>query len=301
MLGRFEAPLPSAGELDAIVRRALEEDEAFDDPSTAPLDGASRRVIGRVHAREGGVLAGVPVARRTFELVDPNTTVAVRGLEDGARFAPGDVVLEVEGPGRALLAAERTALNFLQRLSGVATATRALVDAAAGRIAISDTRKTSPGLRSLEKYAVAVGGGVPHRPDLRSMVMLKENHLALGGGLRRAIEAVRAEPRSRGIPLTVEVRTFDEALLAAELDVDRILLDNMNPPAMRRVVTALEGRGARPELEASGGIRLETIADVAATGVDVASSGGLTTGARAIDFSFLLDGAQRDPQAPGPS
>jgi nicotinate-nucleotide pyrophosphorylase (carboxylating) len=257
-----------------------------------------RRTVGRVHAREGGVLAGVRLFERAFQLLDERERAEVRGLEDGARFAPGDVVLEVEGPGRVLLAGERTALNFLQRLSGIATATRALVDAAGGRIAISDTRKTSPGLRALEKYAVAVGGGVPHRPDLGAMVMLKENHLALGGGLRRAVEAVRRAQGSSGIPVTVEVRTFDEAILAADLGVDRILLDNMDPEEMRRVAAALDSRPARPELEASGGIRRETIGAVAGTGVDVASSGALTSAARAIDFSFLLDGAEPDRASP---
>ncbi len=292
VLGRFAAPHPQGRAIDAVVLAALEEDAAFDDVSVLPLENAERVVVGRIYAREEGIFAGGRVARRTFELAAGDGLIRAQGIEDGARFAPGDVVLTVEGPGGALLSAERTALNFLQRLSGVATAARALADAAGGRIAISDTRKTTPGLRALEKYAVAVGGGVPHRPDLRSMVMLKENHLALGGGMRRAVAAVRADPRSRDLPLTVEVRTFDEAMLAAELGVDRILLDNLDPAAMRRIADALDARGPRPELEASGGIRRDTIAQVAGAGVDVASSGALTSSARAIDFSFLLEGAE---------
>lgn len=292
VLGRFTAPFPKPAELDAIVGRALEEDAAHDDPASSLLEDAGRRVKARVFAKESGVLAGVAVFRRAFELLSRETIFDCSGLPDGARFAAGDAVLEIEGPGRLLLAGERTGLNFLQRLSGIATTTRAFVDAAAGRIAISETRKTTPGLRALEKWAVVVGGGVPHRPNLAAMVMLKENHLQLGGGLRRAVASIRADDRGRALPLTVEVRTLDDALEAAHLGVDRILLDNMNPALLRRVVEVLGAPGDRPELEASGGVSLETIDEIARTGVDVASVGALTHSVKSIDFSFLLEGAE---------
>ncbi len=292
VLGRFAAPFPEAGALDDLVTRALEEDAAFDDRSTTPLENGRRRVRARIVAREAGVLAGVRVARRAFERLAPEERFAFEGAGDGARFAAGDAVLTLEGPGGAILSGERVALNFLQRLSGIATTTRALVDAAAGRIAVTDTRKTTPGLRALEKWAVVVGGGVPHRPDLRAMVMLKENHLVLGGGIARSVAAVRASALSRDLPLTIEVRTFGEALEAARLAPDRILLDNMSPAELRRVAEALGPRGERPELEASGGVRLETIDAIAASGVDVASVGALTHSVRAVDFSLLFEGTE---------
>ena len=167
--------------------------------------------------------------------------------------------------------------------------TKSFVEKSAGRIAITDTRKTTPGLRALEKYAVVVGGGVSHRPNLREMVMLKENHLALAGGIRPAVERIRAQAESQDLPLTVEVRSFEEAMEAADMDVDRILLDNMTPQEMKRIVQILKARRSRPELEASGGIRESNLEEIAASGVDVASVGSLTHGARAIDFSFLVE------------
>jgi nicotinate-nucleotide pyrophosphorylase (carboxylating) len=234
-------------------------------------------------------LAGELAFRRVFEILAPTARFEHRGAADGHSFAAGDVVMTIDGPARALLSGERTALNFLQRLCGIATKTRAFVEKAGGRIAITDTRKTTPGLRALEKYAVVVGGGVSHRPNLREMVMLKENHLALAGGIRRAVESIRAEAQGRELPLTVEVRTFEEAMEAADLEVDRILLDNMSPSQMRRIAHALGPRRSRPELEASGGIREDNLEEIASSGVDVASIGSLTHAARAIDFSFLVE------------
>lgn len=293
VLGRFEAAFPAPEVLDDLVRRALEEDAAFEDRTSLPLAGGGRRVLGHVLAKEGGVLAGAQVFRRTFELLAPDSIAACGGLADGFRFEGGQPVLTIEATGRTLLAGERVALNFLQRLSGIATLTRAFVDAARGRTAITDTRKTTPGLRALEKWAVAMGGGIAHRPDLRSMVLLKENHIALAGGMRPAVVAIRADARSGHLPLTIEARTFDEALEAANLGADRILLDNMSPDLLRRVVVELGRRAQRPELEASGGVSLETIDEIAATGVDVASVGALTHSVRAIDFSFLLEETER--------
>ena len=292
VLGRFEAPFPQAEILDPLVRAALVEDAAFDDRAMAAVP-ADAHAMGRVLAREPGLMAGERVFRRVFEILSPHARFEHSGLADGRTFAAGDVVRTIEGPARALLSGERTALNFLQRLCGIATMTKSLVEKSAGRIAITDTRKTTPGLRALEKYAVVVGGGVSHRPNLREMVMLKENHLALAGGIRAAVERIRANAQSHGLPLTVEVRSFEEAMEAADLDVDRILLDNMSPAEMRRIAQSLKPRRSRPELEASGGIRESNLDEIAASGVDVASAGSLTHGARAIDFSFLVERISR--------
>ncbi len=288
LLGTFDAGPPDPEALDTLLRAALEEDRAFDDRSTRPLPGGGEVASARVVAREGGVMAGVLPFRRVFELLAGESLVAVRGRADGDRFEAGEDVLVVEAPAGALLSGERTALNFLQRLSGVATITRRAVDAAAGRIAICDTRKTTPGLRALQKWAVVLGGGTSHRWSLGDMVMLKENHLELAGGIAPAIEAVRADPRSAALPLTVEVTSLDEAREAARFGVDRLLLDNMSPEEMARVVVVLAEAGERPELEASGGIRPEHVGGVAASGVDLVSLGALTHSPRAIDFSFLL-------------
>jgi nicotinate-nucleotide pyrophosphorylase (carboxylating) len=290
LLGQFDAKVPAGDVLDALVQRALEEDAAFDDRSTLPLPGRSRSTKAKVLAREEGELAGVPVFARVFERLAPGKC-RVGGRADGDRFAAGDVVLTVEGPAGALLSGERTALNFLQRLSGIATAARRAVDAAGGRIAVCDTRKTTPGLRALEKWAVVVGGGTSHRWSLADMVMLKENHITLAGGVGAAVAAVRADARSAKLPITVEVRSLEEAMEAAKLLVDRILLDNMTTEDMRRTAAVLGPRGTRPELEASGGIRVERLAELADAGVDLVSMGSLTHSVRAADFSFLLDGA----------
>lgn len=288
LLGAFDVAEPSVFVVDEVVRRALAEDAAFDDRSTAPLPLRDEPRRGEVVAREAGVLAGVAPFRRAFELLAEGAAVSIDGRPDGASFAARDVVLTVEGPAGVLLAGERTALNFLQRLSGIATATRRCVDATGGRLAVCDTRKTTPGLRALEKRAVVLGGGTNHRASLADMVMLKENHIAVAGGIAAAIAAVRRDRRSAELPLTVEVRSFDEAMEAASLAPDRLLLDNMSIEEMRRVATALGAKGARPELEASGGLGVDDLVRVAATGVDCVSLGALTHSVRAIDFSFLV-------------
>ncbi len=290
LIGAFDAAPPGREILDPMLRGVLEEDAAFDDRSTLPLERSRESANARVLAREEGVIAGVPVFRRVFEILARDSEdLEFSGLADGERFVAGDVVQEVRGRGGILLSGERTALNFLQRLSGIATRTAQCVAAAERRIAVCDTRKTTPGLRALEKYAVVVGGGRSHRWNLGDMVLLKENHLTLAGGIGAAIAAVRADRRSRELPLTVEVRTFEEALEAAAAGVDRLLLDNMPAQEMRRIADALDGRGARPELEASGGITLDGIAEISRCGVDLVSLGSLTHSVRAIDFSMLID------------
>jgi len=287
LLGTFDARPPAREELDELLLRALHEDRAFDDRSTAPLPGARERRHAEVVAREAGVLAGATVFQRVFELLAGDEPVAVSGVADGDRFAAGDVVLTVHARGDHLLAGERTALNFLQRLSGVATVTRRCVVAAGGRVAVCDTRKTTPGMRALEKWAVVLGGGTNHRWSLADMVMLKENHLELAGGVGPAVEAIRADAASGGLPITVEVTTFEQAREAAALGVDRLLLDNMPVSEMARIAAALP-EGARPELEASGGLRPESLGEVAASGVDLVSLGSLTHSVGAVDFSFLV-------------
>jgi nicotinate-nucleotide pyrophosphorylase (carboxylating) len=291
LLGTFDAGPPADAILDDVVDRALAEDRARDDRSTLPLPGREEPRTGRVVAREAGVLAGAIVVPRVYARLRAGE-VRVSGAADGHRFLAGDDVMALTGPAGALLSGERTALNLLQRLSGIATATRRAVDAAGGRLAVCDTRKTTPGLRALEKWAVVVGGGTSHRWSLADMVLLKENHLAMAGGVTAAVAAVRADPESSSLPLTVEVRTFDEAVEAAALGVDRLLLDNMSRGEMERVATRLGPRGRRPELEASGGIGPADLPAIAATGVDLVSLGSLTHSVKAIDFSFLLDEAR---------
>jgi len=289
LLGRFDAKEPGGPALDKLLERALREDHAFDDRSSLPLPGAAVARRAEVVAREDGVIAGRGVFRRTFELLAAGADVAVSGLAEGATFRAGDVVLRVAAPGRVLLAGERTALNFLQRLSGIATVTRRAVDAAGPGLAVCDTRKTTPGLRALEKWAVIVGGGRSHRWSLGDMVMLKENHLRVAGGVAAAVAAIRADPASASLPLTVEVTTRAEAREAAAAGADRLLLDNMAPEEMAIVVRELSGAcGARPELEASGGLGVDDLPAVAASGVDLVSLGSLTHSVRAIDFSLLV-------------
>jgi nicotinate-nucleotide pyrophosphorylase (carboxylating) len=288
LIGAFDATLPGRDSLDPLIRNALDEDHAFGDRSALPLPACMDRVTARVLAREPGVLAGVPIFRRVFELLAGPGVATFGGRPEGSAFQANETVLSVEGPAGVLLAGERTALNFLQHLSGVATITRRAVDASGGKFAVCDTRKTTPGLRALEKYAVVVGGGRSHRWHLADMVMLKENHLALAGGVTEAVEAIRRDDDSKRLPITVEARTQAEAMEAAALGVDRILLDNMSPDEMRAVVDALP-KDARPEIEASGGLTADTVGRLRDCGIDLVSLGSLTHSVRAIDFSFLLE------------
>ncbi|HUF13776.1 MAG TPA: carboxylating nicotinate-nucleotide diphosphorylase [Longimicrobiales bacterium] len=278
---------PASGLLER-VRMALAEDVGTGDittEATIPAAGTARATI---RAKASGVLAGVDAARATFALLDAGVTW--RGLEDGARLAPGTVVGELEGPARSLLIGERTALNFLQRLSGVATLTRAFVDAVAGtRARILDTRKTTPGLRMLEKAAVRAGGGHSHRAGLYDMVLIKENHIAVAGGIEAAIGLARARAPA-GIPIEVEVRDLDELRAALGHAPDRILLDNMTTAMMADAVRLRDmSAAATPELEASGNMSLERVPEVAATGVDFISVGALTHSAPALDMSMIAE------------
>lgn len=269
------------------VRTALDEDVGPGDVTTdaiIPAESAGRAVI---RAKAAGILAGVDAARATFAMID--RAVAYQGLADGAAIEPGTIVARIEGPARALLVGERTALNFLQRLSGVATLTSRFVDATAGTPArILDTRKTTPGLRMLEKAAVRAGGGDNHRVGLYDMVLIKENHIAVAGGIEPAIERARAHAPA-DIEIEVEVRDLDELATALRLAPDRILLDNMSTVTMAEAVRLRDAAGVASKLEASGNMSLERVPEVAATGVDFISVGALTHSAPALDLSMIVE------------
>ncbi len=279
--------------LERMVRAALAEDVGEGDWTTAwtiPADARTRAVV---VAKQRMVVAGLGAAGLVFSRVD--RSVAVReACADGDELAPDGVVLRLEGPTRAILTAERIALNFLGRLSGVATLTRRFVEAVRGTGArIVDTRKTTPGWRALEKAAVRAGGGVNHRMGLYDMVLIKDNHIDAAGGVVEAVEAVRTHNR-RGLPVEVEVRTLEELEAVLPLGVDRVLLDNMAPDMLRRAVAL--ARGARPAdraaplLEASGNVTLSTVREIAEAGVDLISVGALTHSAPSADVSLRVEG-----------
>jgi nicotinate-nucleotide pyrophosphorylase (carboxylating) len=269
-----------------VVRRALEEDFRYGPDVTSAATAADAALTAEVVARQHGVLAGVPVALAVLDAVGGIAGEVLR--PDGSRLRPGDAALRVSGPAAAVLGAERTMLNFLTRLSGIATATRAWADAVAGTGAvIRDTRKTTPGLRLLEKYAVRCGGGENHRMGLGDAALIKDNHVAAAGGVAKAIEAVRrAAP---GVPLEVECDTLQEVREALAAGARFLLLDNMPAEAMR--AAAAEARrydGVR--LEASGGLRLATAREVAAAGVDYLAVGALTHSSPALDLGLDVAG-----------
>ncbi len=275
-------------EARAIVARALEEDVGSGDRTTLWTVPAERRVVARVVAKAAGVIAGMGVALETFRQVDP-AVVAEQLVEDGDRVESGAVVLRLEGPARGILTGERVALNFLQRLSGVATLTRAFVDAVDGTGArILDTRKTTPGLRRLEKDAVRAGGGVSHRFGLFDMVLIKENHIRAAGGIGAAVGAVRGA-NAEGLKVEVETTNLDEVREAVAAGVDRILFDNMSLAELAEGVAVVRGSGGSIETEASGGVSLSTVREIASTGVDFVSVGALTHSAPALDLSLLVD------------
>lgn len=271
-----------------LVELALAEDlGTAGDRTSLALIPADKRSTAAFVARGTGVVAGLPAAALVCAAVDPSLTFTP-SISDGTTLSRGVVLATVTGPLRAVLAAERTALNFLQRLSGVATLTRKYVEAVAGtKAAVLDTRKTTPGWRLLEKYAVRMGGGTNHRLGLYDGVLIKDNHLAgLGGDVRRAVELARAAPGNTGLAVEVEVDTLDqlEPALAARADI--VLLDNMTPDQMRAAVARRDAVSPGTRLEASGGITLATIAGVAATGVDRISVGALTHSATALDIGL---------------
>ncbi len=269
--------------LDALVARALAEDLGSGDVTARAIVPAEARARARIVQKAPGILYGLEAAERTFRALDP--AVELERLGPEGVWREGGEVLEARGAARALLSAERTALNFLARLSGVATLTGLLGRELEGTGArLLDTRKTTPGLRALEKAAVRAGGGVNHRAGLYDMVLIKENHAALAGGVGEAVARGRATAPE--LPLEVECRDLGEVEEALAAGADRILLDNMTPDELRAAVARVAGRAT---LEASGGITATTLRTVARTGVDFISVGALTHSAPALDLSLLLE------------
>ena len=269
--------------IEPVVRAALVEDLGrAGDVTTDSL--ISPDAVARVQlvSREDGVIAGLRCAELAWRLVDPRIQVEVH-LPDGSRVAPGSVIATASGPARGLLTGERVALNFLGQLSGVATATARIADAIAHtRAMVADTRKTVPGLRALQKYAVRCGGGANHRFGLDDAVLIKDNHVAVAGGIRAAVEAARANC-GHLVKIEVEVDNLDQLRELLELRVDAVLLDNMGPELLREAVALVDGRMIT---EASGRITVETAVPLAEAGVDLISSGALTHSARVLDVGL---------------
>jgi nicotinate-nucleotide pyrophosphorylase (carboxylating) len=266
-----------------IVRRALDEDVGAGDVTTEAVVDADRRARGVFLVKEACVVAGLDVAIEAFRLVEPGISVD-RRRHDGDRASVGDVIAEVAGRARTLLAAERTALNFLQRLSGIATLARRFVDEAGGRIVVLDTRKTTPTLRVLEKYAVRMGGATNHRVALYDAVLIKENHARLAGSIGAAVARVRAA--RPGMPVEVEAQSLAEVDEALAAGADTILVDNLSTADARKaVVTA----GGRARIEISGGVSLARMGEISATGADFVSVGAITHSAPAVDISFEIE------------
>lgn len=266
-----------------LIELAIAEDIGEGDATSEAVLPAGLELRGQIEAKGAGVIAGQPLVEAVFSRVDHSLRFTSH-VQDGARVSPGDLVAEVIGPGRGMLAAERTALNFLQHLSGIATLTRVFVDAVAGTsAAILDTRKTHPGYRILEKYAVRMGGGQNHRLSLSDMLLVKSNHVEAAGSLTAAVErACAAHP---DLCVEVEVTSLGQLHEALALNVDRIMLDNMG---LDQVRTAVQLAAGRVPLEVSGGVSQERVVAIAATGVDYISIGALTHSAPALDFHMVI-------------
>jgi nicotinate-nucleotide pyrophosphorylase (carboxylating) len=277
----FEALDPSL--FRETVRRALAEDLGWGDVTTDGTIRPEQRARGVLQAKSPCVIAGLDVAAEAFRQLDPGVSIMLK-CSDGDRCAPGRIVAQVVGAAAAMLTAERTALNFLQRLSGIATLTRRYVDAAAGGITILDTRKTTPTLRALEKYAVRAGGGVNHRAGLDDGILIKDNHLRLAGGVTEAVRRMKAARQE--LPIEVEAQTLGDVDLALEAGVDVILLDNLPIDQIREAVRRI---ARRAQIEISGGVTLDLIPELATTGADYVSVGALTHSAPAADLSFEIE------------
>jgi nicotinate-nucleotide pyrophosphorylase (carboxylating) len=276
-------------QIEEIIDRALAEDLGKGDVTTEALIFGDRQGTGLIMAKKEGILAGINVARQVFHRVDPELKVEVL-LEEGARVKPGSEVARVSGSIASILKAERVALNFLQRLSGIASETNRYVEAIKGLpVRIMDTRKTTPGLRLLEKHAVRAGGGENHRMSLGDGILIKDNHLAALRSQGLSIKGIVAKARQNSpqrLPVEVEVGTVAEASEAVEAGADIVMLDNMSLEDMRKAVKSIHGRAL---VEASGGITLDNIRAVAETGVDFVSIGALTHSVRALDISLELE------------
>jgi nicotinate-nucleotide pyrophosphorylase (carboxylating) len=283
-LHALSASKPDRLLVEPLVHVALLEDFAHGgDITTDAIVPPERRATAQIVSRAQGVIAGLDAALLAFELLQPGATTANVLVDDAGTVVPGTVVARLEGPARVLLTGERTALNLLNRLSGIATATRKLVDAVAGTHArVVDTRKTTPGLRILEKYAVRCGGGGNHRFGLDDAVLIKDNHLAIAGSIREAVARVR-ERNGHMVKVEVEVDNLEQLREALREPIDAVLLDNMQPATLQEAVRIVNGAVVT---EASGGVRPETIAAIAASGVDLISVGWLTHSAPALDLGL---------------
>ena len=285
--GHGELAFPLARSvLSAVVKVALEEDRAFEDVTTIATVLSDRRIRGRLVSREDGVIAGIPLAVEAFRQLDPKIAIRI-DVEDGGHVKAGTPILFISGHARPVLSAERVALNYLQRLSGIASLTARYVEAVQNTKAkILDTRKTTPGWRGLEKYAVRAGGGTNHRKDLASGVLIKDNHLAaVDGDIALAVRRARELARP-GTPVEVECETRHQVEAALAAGADIIMLDNMPRDLMRECVALVAGRAT---VEASGGVTLHTVRAIAETGVDWISVGALTHSAKALDLGLDFD------------
>ena len=277
----------SSGEIRRAVSAALQEDVGSGDATTLATVPRGLKAVAQMNAREKLVLAGLDFAETAFKLLSRSVKVR-RFHRDGDRVRAGEPLLRVEGPARALLTAERVALNFAQRLSGIATASAAHVDAVAGTgVVILDTRKTAPGLRLLDKYAVSCGGGQNHRMDLADGVLIKNNHISLGGGVAKVL-ALAMQRRPPGQKIQIEVRSLSELDEAIAGGADSLLLDNMTPAETTRAVVVARKHVPDIPIEVSGGITLETVRKYAQTGVTYISVGALTHSVMAIDLSMKI-------------
>ncbi len=267
------------------IERALAEDIGTGDVSSQFTIPEDKVVSAVMSTRTAGVIAGIPIAVRVFQRVDPTLNITPLA-EDGQAVSAGDTLLTVTGSARSILTAERTALNFVQRLSGIATKTAVFVRLAEGtRARIVDTRKTTPGLRALEKYAVRCGGGHNHRFGLYDAVMIKDNHIAACGGITAAVQAAYSQA-PHTMTVTVECDTLDQVQEAVEAGADIVMLDNMTLDEMRSAVELVDGQAA---IEASGGVTEATVADIAATGVDIVSVGSITHSAVSLDIGLDIN------------
>ncbi|MGI8844342.1 MAG: carboxylating nicotinate-nucleotide diphosphorylase [Gemmatimonadaceae bacterium] len=270
-------------QLESVVRAALKEDHAFDDITTIATVASNRRARGMIVARAAGIIAGTPLALAAFRMLDPKVVVRV-DVTDGGTVEPGTPIMFISGHARSLLSSERVALNFMQRLSGIATLTSRYVAKVAGtRARIFDTRKTTPGWRLLEKYAVRCGGGMNHRLDLSDAILIKDNHLAaLEGNIPLALKRVR-RLAPEGARIEIECERVEQVRAALDAGADVVLLDNMTPEELSECVELAQGRALT---EASGGINLQTVRRVAETGVDWISIGALTHSAISLDIAL---------------
>lgn len=269
-------------QIDKVVLNALEEDMPYGDVTTDSLIPDEDTTEAFFIAKADGVIAGIPVAKRVFELIDSRISMEIR-KSDGERAAKGDIIAVLNGPTAAILKGERTALNLLQRLSGIATRTNVFTELVKDyNVSVADTRKTTPGLRYLEKYAVRCGGGRNHRFSLSDAVMLKDNHIAAAGGIKAAVSRVR-ENIPHTVKIEVEVEDMDMVREAVEAKADIIMLDNMTEPAMAEAVSYINGRAL---VEASGDVTEERIRAIAETGVDIISIGRITHSVKAMDISL---------------